>query len=179
MLFRRSEKHKGSAGDVASDCLNMQPECENSLHVAQENVPYESVNGAATDISESDEKSVRTNRVESNRLKLLITIVDRQKGEFYADVIQSFDVNMQLLVRAQGTASVKTLEMLGLQTSQKAVIFSVIREDRVQDVLAALKDRFGRIRNGKGIAYTVPLTSVIGVSLYGFLSNNRDMAAKE
>lgn len=141
-----------------------------------ENLPAE----ATADVSSlAQEEGVKTSRLESNRLELLITIVERQKGEFYADVIQTFDVNMQTLVRARGTANAKTLEMLGLQDNSKAVIFSVIREDRVQDALAALKRRFGTIKNGKGIAYTVPLTSVIGVALYGFLSNNKGMAAKE
>ena len=30
------------------------------------------------------------------------------------------------------------------------------------------------IKNGKGVAFTVPLTSVIGVSAYRFLSDDRD-----
>jgi len=37
---------------------------------------------------------------------------------------------------------------------------------------------FKTMKNGKGIAFTVPMTSVIGVSIYGFLSNNR-MTVKE
>ena len=34
-----------------------------------------------------------------------------------------------------------------------------------------LEDRFEKIKNGKGIAYTIPLSSVIGVMVYQFLSN--------
>ena len=30
------------------------------------------------------------------RLKLLVTVVDRTKGEFYMDVISQFEVNCQL-----------------------------------------------------------------------------------
>ena len=36
-----------------------------------------------------------------------------------------------------------------------------------------LEEKFETIRNGKGVAFTVPLSSVIGVSMYQFLSNNR------
>ena len=32
------------------------------------------------------------------KLKLLFTIVDRPKGEFYMDVISQFDVNYQMVV---------------------------------------------------------------------------------
>jgi hypothetical protein len=62
--------------------------------------------------------------------------------------------------------------MLGLNI-QKAVIFSFVREDIVDRVMQCLDDKFTTIKNGKGIAFAVPLSSVIGVNLYQFLSNNR------
>ena len=107
------------------------------------------------------------------KLKLLITIVNREKADFYMDLIQSFDVNMQFRASARGTASSDILSMMGLMESEKAVIFSVIREDRVKAALDALATRFATIKNGKGIAYTVPMSGMIGVSLYRFFCNNR------
>ena len=63
--------------------------------------------------------------------------------------------------------------MLGLEDSDKSVIFSVIAEDKVTDILHGLEDKFHQIRGGKGIAFTVPMSSVIGVAIYRFLSDNR------
>lgn len=114
------------------------------------------------------------NTVSSNRLKLLITIVNRNKAEFYLDLIQSFDVNMQCVLLAQGTADKSTLGLLGLTDSDKAVIFSVMQEKRVSDALQTLDDKFNTIKGGKGVACTLPFTSVIGALIYGFLSNNRE-----
>ena len=37
--------------------------------------------------------------------------------------------------------------------------------------LSALEQKFKTIKNGKGIAYTIPLTGTIGVAIYRFLSN--------
>jgi hypothetical protein len=108
-----------------------------------------------------------------SKLKLLITIVNREKADFYMDLIQSFDVNMQFRASARGTASTDILHMMGLAESEKAVIFSVIREDRVKAALEALAVRFATIKNGKGIAYTVPMSGMIGVSLYNFFADNR------
>ena len=105
------------------------------------------------------------------KLKLLFTVVDRKKAEFYADFIQSFEVNMQLTLAARGTASVETLSMLGLTDSEKSVIISVIKEDKCAAVLKALEDKFRTIKNGKGIAYTVPMSGTIGVAIYQFLAN--------
>ena len=41
-----------------------------------------------------------------------------------------------------------------------------------------LEDKFNTIKNGKGIAYTVPMTGTVGVAIYQFLSNNR-MSVKD
>ena len=107
------------------------------------------------------------------KLTLLVTVVNRQKAEFYADLIQSFEVNMQLITAAKGTASTETLHYLGLSDTDKSVIFSVIREDRTAAVLSALEERFRTVKNGKGIAFTVPMSGTIGVAIYRFLSNTQ------
>ena len=109
------------------------------------------------------------------KLKLLFTIVSRQRAELYAALLQSFEVNMQMYLLAQGTASSETLEYLGLSDSDKSVILSVIREDRCDAALKFLDEKFHTIKNGRGIAFTVPLTSVIGVAIYQFLSNANEV----
>ena len=106
------------------------------------------------------------------KLKLLVTVVDRSKGEFYLDVISQFDVNCQMAMHGLGTASSDVIDMLGLNL-HKAVILSVVREDKVEALMHCLEEKFETIKNGKGIAFAVPLSSVIGVNLYQFLSNNR------
>ena len=107
------------------------------------------------------------------KLKLLVTVVNRNKTEFYMDYLTAFDVNFQTAVSAQGTAKSETLYMLGLEDSDKSVIFSILREDRAEDAMHGLDEKFHALRNGKGIAFTIPMSSVIGVSLYRFLSDNR------
>ena len=106
------------------------------------------------------------------KLKLLCTVVDRNKGEIYLDVISQFEVNCQLAMSGLGTAKSDLIDMLGLNI-HKAVIFSVVREDKVEAIMHCLEDKFEAIKNGKGVAFAVPLSSVIGVNLYQFLSNNR------
>ena len=108
------------------------------------------------------------------KLKLLVTVVDRPKGEFYLDVISQFDVNCQLAVSGLGTATSELVELLGLEP-HKAVILSVVREDLVDTIMNTLEDKFATIRNGKGVSFAVPLSSVIGVNLYRFLSDRREV----
>ena len=112
------------------------------------------------------------NETAIKRLKLLITVVDKQKGEFYLDVLSQFDVNCQMATAGKGTARSELVDLLGLNL-QKTVILSVAREDMVDPIMNCLEEKFATIKNGKGIAFAVPLSSVIGVNMYQFLSNNK------
>lgn len=106
------------------------------------------------------------------KLKLLFTVVDRNKGEFYLDVLSQFSVNCQLVLPGMGTATSDLVELLGLSL-HKAVVLSVVREDLADTILNTLEEKFETIKNGKGISFAVPLSSVIGVNMYQFLSDNR------
>lgn len=106
------------------------------------------------------------------KLDIVVTVVDRNKAEFYLDVLSQFEVNFQMAVGGKGTAQSEIVDVLGLNV-HKAVLFSVVREDRVEPIMKCLEEKFHTIRNGKGIAFATPLSGVIGVNLYQFLSNNK------
>ncbi len=120
---------------------------------------------------EKKQISKTTGLVAPKKLKLLITIVDRAKASFYADVLEGFDVNMQTIIYGKGTAPSDMLHYLGLTDEGKAVIFSVVSEDRIKEILASYEDKYFKTKNGKGVAFTIPISSVIGVMVYQFLSN--------
>lgn len=113
------------------------------------------------------------NTVTSNRLEMLVAVVNRNKAEYYVDLIQSFEVNLQIIAHAAGTADKNMLGLLGLSDSEKAVIFSVIQQDKISLATQVLEEKFKTIKGGNGIAFTIPLTSVIGKLIFGFLSNNK------
>ena len=112
------------------------------------------------------------NEAAIKKLKLLFTIVDRAKGEFYLDVISQYQANCQLILPGTGTAASELVELLGLNL-HKAVVVSAVREDLVDQIMNTLETKFSTIKNGKGVAFAVPLSSVIGVNMYQFLSDNR------
>lgn len=118
-------------------------------------------------------KSKKTAVSDFRKLKLLITVVNRNKAEFYMDFLSGFEINFQASVLAQGTANSETLYMLGLEDSEKSVIFSVVREDVATEAMHALEEKFHTLKRGKGIAFTIPMSSVIGVAMYRFLSNSK------
>ena len=115
----------------------------------------------------------QTENIAPKKLKLLITVVDKNKAEFYMDYLQEFEINMQMSMRARGTADSDLLHYLGLEDNEKRVLFSLVREDMASAAMRGLEEKFATVRDGKGIAYTVPLSSVAGAAIYQFLTNNR------
>ena len=107
------------------------------------------------------------------RLKMLVTVVDRSKTIFYQDLLEQFEVNVQMILYGKGTANSEMLNLLGLDESDKAVILSYIKEERVKDAIDTLNEKFHKVKNGKGVAFTIALDSIIGVSMYQLLSNDR------
>lgn len=107
------------------------------------------------------------------KCKLLVTVVDHRKEDFFIDYIQENGANLQLTMRGEGTAKTEMLRMLGLTDSEKTVLLSVIREDLSRALCDGLADKFKTVKNGQGIAFTIPLSSVVGALVYRFLSDQK------
>jgi hypothetical protein len=122
-------------------------------------------------------KALRNNtraKISMNRLKILITVVSRAKADFYMDHIKSFGVNMQMVLFGQGMAPREIATAMGLADSDRAIILSIIGENNLRSALDSLAEKFNTIVGGKGIAYTIPMSSIIGKSIFNFLSDNRN-----
>lgn len=113
------------------------------------------------------------------KIKLLVTIVNHSKELFYLDLLEQFEINMQSVIHGKGTANSEMLNYLGLAETDKSVIISFVREDHIKEVLITLEEKFEKVRDGKGIAFTIPLKSIVGISIYQFLSNNKSFKKGE
>ena len=122
-------------------------------------------------MAKENKKVVNGNDFKS--LKVLFTIVNRSKATYYVDLLEQFEINMQMVLYGIGTANREIRDYLKLNEVEKAVIISIVREDKVKDICNTLTEKFSKIKDGKGIAYTIPVKSIIGVSIYQFLSNNK------
>ena len=71
----------------------------------------------------------------------------------------------------KGTAPTEISHYLGLLDDSKAVIFSIVADDRINEILQAYEEKYFKIKHGKGIAFTIPISSIIGVMIYQFLTN--------
>lgn len=119
------------------------------------------------------DKQKYAKNIAPEKLELLIAIVNASKVRYYSNLIQSSEANMQLVVQASGTSEKAIMNYLGLNQDTRQAIFSVVREDKIKDLLELLDEKFSTVKDGGGIAVTIPLASVIGALTYGFLSNDK------
>ena len=110
-----------------------------------------------------------------DKLEVIISVVPKKKGTFYKDYLQSFGANFQLSILAQGTADEDILGYLGVEQSDKLVLLSVVKASVMDAVMEGLEEKFRTIKNGKGVAVAVPMTSVIGKLVYAFLIDDRNI----
>ena len=107
------------------------------------------------------------------KLKLVVTIVNDGKGNFYHDLIEDFGANMQLILNGTGTSPKNVNNLFGTINKGRDVVFSFVVEDKVKPLLKFLDNKFETVRDGAGVAFSIPISSIIGVNVYQFLTNNR------
>lgn len=96
-------------------------------------------------------------------LKLLITIVDRDKGQLAVDIMLKEGVLFHRIALGRGTAKTEILDLLGIGDPAKDIIFSVFPAGKTHRAMHRLKKTLQFDNPGHGIAFTIPITSVAGL----------------
>lgn len=101
------------------------------------------------------------------KLFLMITVLERGKSQKFIPILEKHDVVVQMTMLGKGTASSEILNYLGLAENEKDILFSLVKEDKIhliyQEVSPFLE------KKGYGISFTIPLTSIVGKTLYQYL----------
>lgn len=103
-------------------------------------------------------------------LKLIVTIIDRNKAEKVLDFYKSERIHSQFVSVGFGTATSEILDVFGLGESDKAVIFCIAPKFKVEIIFEDLKKKLHLDWPGRGIAFTVPISGIN--SLFYMLNND-------
>lgn len=109
----------------------------------------------------------------------MTTIVDRKVLNKYEEVYEENNLHVMYLSLGHGTAANEILDYLGLESSEKAVTFSVVEEDSWLAVKKQLEKKLKIDAPGGGIAFTIPLSSIGGRKTLQFLLEKQDYQKKE
>ncbi len=103
-------------------------------------------------------------------LKLLTAIVDRGKGQSVVDLMKKEGVLFHTIMLGRGTARKAVLNYLGLGETEKDVVVSTIPARGGLHVLRKLMQAMRLDAPGRGIAFTIPLSSVGGAKTLSYLT---------
>jgi len=112
-------------------------------------------------------------------LYLMTTIVDRKIAKKYIDLYEANDKSVMFITLGSGTAANEILDYLGLESSEKAVIFSVVDENSWLGIKKQLEKKLRIDAPGGGIAFIVPLSSIGGKKALQFLLEKQDYKKEE
>ena len=102
-------------------------------------------------------------------LYLMTTIVNRKDANKYIDTFHKNNLNVMYLTLGIGTATNEVLDYLGLDTSEKAVAFSVLEESSWENIKRHMEKDLKIDAPGGGISFTIPLSSIGGKHTLEFL----------
>lgn len=112
-------------------------------------------------------------------LFLMTTIVDRKVAKKYSELYKENEQHVMFVTLGSGTAANEILDYLGLENTEKAVIFSVQEESAWQKIKRQLQQKLKIDAPGGGIAFTIPLSSIGGKKTLQFLLEGQDYQKEE
>ena len=110
---------------------------------------------------------------------IMTTIIDRKNSKKYIDLYKKDKLEVMYITLGEGTARGDILDYLGLEASEKMVIFNFVQQ---HDWMLTKKDLQRKLQidaPGEGIAFLVPLSSIGGKRTLQFLLDRQELPESE
>ena len=114
-----------------------------------------------------------------SKLNLMTKIVDRNQVRKYLHLYEEEGLQIMLVTLGDGTASGDVLDYLGLEATEKAVIFSVLTDENFYKTKKSLQKKLQIDAPGGGIAFIVPFSSIGGKKALQFFTVGQDFQKEE
>lgn len=92
---------------------------------------------------------------------LLISIVRRKRGERVVEIVRRVGAAGSTIMLARGTARNRLLQRLFLADTEKEVVFTIAPDEKMKDIISALKYAPDLCRKSPGIGFTVNVFSFL------------------
>ena len=94
-----------------------------------------------------------------NNLSMLVAIVNHTDEAKILKIINKYKVGFKYVMYGEGTASSSLLEYFDLNDEEKAIILSVLPNGMCKKILIEISDKINVNESGKGILFSIPLSS--------------------
>lgn len=106
-------------------------------------------------------------------LKFLFVIVNQYQGNFFVDAFKELGLSAAFISYGKGTATDDLKHILGIGEDKKDVVMCLVRAEDIEKYLKICRERFSVSQAAKGIAFAIPVDSMISVFAYKFISDTR------
>ena len=114
----------------------------------------------------------------NKQMRAVFSIVDYSKGEMIADVYKKEKIPVFFSTHGNGSADSSMLELLGFGENKKSIMLAVLDKSRSERIFAAVEEKMNISKPGKGIMFSVPLTSATAF-LVGLMDKNNMETAEQ
>lgn len=114
-----------------------------------------------------------------SELYLMITITDRNMARRFIALYESEGIGVSFTALGSGTAVSEVLDYFGLARAQKTVMFAVVTGETWDHTRARLENELKIDIPGIGIAFIVPLSSIVGKKALLFLTDGQKIEKGE
>jgi hypothetical protein len=109
----------------------------------------------------------------------LITIIQRSDSAEYEEFYLSHGVSVTYSTLCNGTAHERTLSILGLEKTEKAMLFSMVSEDTLKTLTKALTVEMKIDLPNRGVAMAIPLSGIGGAHALEFFTAGQQPVSEQ
>ena len=112
-------------------------------------------------------------------LKYLIVVTKREYAENYIDFFHRHEVTRIISSLCNGTASENTLNLMGIEKTEKVMFQAMIRNENFNDIKTGLIMEMDITAVGNGVAIFLPIDSIGGSSSLKYFVGEKPLEKKE
>ena len=101
-----------------------------------------------------------------------IAIVNQGNANAVIEIFRRAGSSASFVKMGKGTASKHVRDILGIEDNSKEIIFSLIPNNKIESAKKELEAFFKINKRNRGVGFSIPMTSLIGMKVYQFLTES-------
>ena len=97
-------------------------------------------------------------------------IVNYGQGNNIVRILKSNHCSAVFVKIGEGTATKQIRSILQIEDNRKEIVYSFIREEYIDECKREIEAFFAAAKRNAGVAFTIKLSSIVGVKMYKFLT---------
>lgn len=108
-------------------------------------------------------------------MNYIISIINPDSTKKTAELCKELSLKLTVAAHAKGTAIKSMLDLLGIESTERSVVFTVANDEKTETLIKNLKRKIHIGVPGHGIVISVPIKSVGGGKTLSYLNGNEPL----